>query len=573
MYDNWWNGGNRTTPQRHNIVAILTEAASVKMASPIFLGRDDLRGFTRGFASHRSAVNFADPWPGGWWRLRDIVDYEKTCARSLLALAARYSTQFQSNLAAMARDAVRKGREEPPYAWVVPADQADPGRAGELVRILHETGVEVERAASPFTVAGSSYPAGTWILPASQPYRAHLKDMMERQVYPRRLNPDGTAEPPYDVAGWTLPLQMGVRALAAAEPFAATAERQERVEPIRGGIDGDSAGARFFTICNQANDDFRVLNALQGAGVAVDLFGADDPEARDPSLAGAFRFAADEASRRVLDRTLPSASTRVRAWADDPARSPEGSGRPRRSERLRPRRIGLYQPWVPSMDEGWTRLVLEKYGFRYNTLHNADIRAGGLRERVDTILIPSIEPKTLREGYGEDETEPAYVGGLGAEGAEALRAFLREGGTLVCLAESTDYAIEELNLPVKDVLKGLKTSEFYAPGSILRAVVAAPGKTELGRGMPVEVPVYFDRSQAFQVDGPALASQEAWVELSYARKNPLESGWLLGPEKVEGKAALVVVKVGAGRVVLFGFPPQHRGQTHGTFRLLFNALL
>jgi hypothetical protein len=565
MYDNWWNGGNRTTPQRHNIVAILTEAASVKLATPIFLGRDDLRGATRGFSGHRPAVNFADPWPGGWWRLRDIVDYEKICARSLLTLSARYAPQFQSNLAAMARDAIRKGKDEPPYAWLIPADQPDPGRASELVRILNETGIEVERATSTFTVAGTSYPAGTWILPAAQPYRAHLKDMMERQVYPRRLNPDGTAEAPYDVAGWTLPLQMGVRALAVAEPFTATAERLERVEPICGGIDGDTEGAKFFTIRNQANDDFLVLNALQDAGVAVDLLRPDDPNGQDVPPAGALRFPADETSRRVLGRTLPRVSTRVRAWPDDPSK------RPSRSDRLRPKRIGLYQPWMPSMDEGWTRLVLEKFGFRYQTLHNADLRAGGLRERIDTLVIPSIEPKTLREGYAENETEPAYVGGLGAEGVDALREFLRDGGTLVCLADSTDYAIEELNLPVKDALKGLKTSEFYAPGSILHASRAAP--SPLTQGMPREISVYFDRSHAFTIDDAPRNQAQATIPLSYARRNPLESGWLLGPEKIEGKAALVEVSLGAGRVLLFGFPPQHRGQTHGTFRLLFNALL
>ncbi len=172
LYDNWWNGGNRTTPQRHNMVAVLTEAASVKLASPIFIAPDELRASGRGFANHRTAVNFADPWPGGWWRLRDIVDDELICARSLLTLAARYSQQFQTNLAAMAQGAIVKGMDEPPYAWVIPSDQVDPGRANRLVKTLHATGVEVDRASEPFEVAGSSYPAGSWILPAAQPYRA-----------------------------------------------------------------------------------------------------------------------------------------------------------------------------------------------------------------------------------------------------------------------------------------------------------------------------------------------------------------------------------------------------------------
>src|SRR5262249_22100528 len=154
-------------------------------------------------------------------------------------------------------------------------------------------------------------------------------------------------------------------------------------------------------------------------------------------------FPADEKAKQVLDRVLPAVSTRVSAVEHEvgPLQA-----------RLVPGRIGLYQPWVPSMDEGWTRLVLENYGFPYGTLHNADIVAGSLKDRVDVVILPSIDPKTLREGYAENETEPAYVGGLGDDGAEALREFLEAGGTLVCLADATDYAIEELKLPVKNVL-------------------------------------------------------------------------------------------------------------------------
>jgi hypothetical protein len=563
MYDNWWNGGNRTTPQRHNIVAILTEVASVKLASPIFLNQADLASATRGFANHSPAVNFIDPWPGGWWRLRDIVDYEKICARSLLTLAARYAPQFQTNLAVMARDSIKKGKDEPPYAWLVPAEQSDPGRAVEMIRILHETGIEVERATAPFLVSGATHPAGTWILPAAQPYRAHLKDMMERQVYPRRLNPDGTAEPPYDVAGWTLPLQMGVRVVTVTEPLSVTSARVDRIEPLRGEIKSNTDEPRFFYIGNHANDDFIVLNALQEAGVAIDLLRSIDGRS-DPGVSRGASFPADEQARRVLERVLPTASTQVKASSQPPGNTVS-------RHRLTPSRIGLFQPWVPSMDEGWTRLVLEKYGFKYTTLHTADLCAGSLRERVDVLLIPSIEPKTLRDGYAENETEPAYVGGLGSDGADALREFLKAGGTLVCLADSTDYAIEELSLPVKNVLKGLKTSVFYAPGSILRAEVTEP--SSLTAGVPPQLSVYFDRSQAFEIDESARKTRQASIIISYAKQRPLESGWLLGPEKLEGKAALVDVRALGGHVILFGFRPQHRGQPHGTFRLLFNALL
>lgn len=585
QYDNWWNGGNRTTPQRHNIIAVLTEAASVKMATPVFLDKEDLKGGARGFPDHRRAVNFVDPWPGGWWRLRDIVDDELICARSLLTLAARYRESFQTNLVAMARDAIRGGTDAPPYGWVVPREQRDPGEAAALVRVLHDSGVEVRRSLEPFDVSGVRFPAGTWVFPAAQPYRAHLKDMMERQVYPTRLSAGGKAETPYDVTGWTLPLQMGVRVVEANEPLRVKTEKVDRVAAPAGEIDRDDVSGEpaFYSIEETANDDFIVLNALQAAGVNVARVVAGDRErleGADLSL-GEVVVPAGAKTRAVFDQWLPRVSTRVEAHgapeernaAADRSHGSPGLASPTavphagvRTDPIRPVRVAVYQPWVPSIDEGWTRLVLETFKFPYTTVHNAEVRSGAIRS-FDVLLIPSVETKTLKDGYGADETEPAYVGGLGPEGEAEIRRFVREGGRLVCLDASCDYAIETLNLPVKDVLKGLPTSVFYGPGSILRASVS--GGHELTRGVPEEVFVYFDGSRAFELTGEG----QGQVVVSYARSGPLESGWLLGPAKLQGKAALVNIPFGRGSVVLFGFPPQHRGQTHGTYRLLFNALV
>ena len=564
MYDNWWNGGNRTTPQRHNIVAVLTEAASVKLASPIFLDKDELRGTTRGFSEHKPAVNFVDPWPGGWWRLRDIIDYELVCARSLLTFTARYHDRFQANLLGMSRDAIARGKDVPPFAWIVPANQRDPGTAAEMVRILHDSGIEVHRSKSAFRAAGSEFDEGSWILYASQPYRAHLKDMMERQVYPSRLTAGGKAEAPYDVAGWTLPLQMGVRTIEVPDAFQAGTERLDRVEAPVGKIQRLDSDVEFtekipvYRLVKATNHDFALLGAFQSAGVDIRVLENDSSEgALADGQHGRWEVPRDKKSKAVLGEWLPRLSSVVEEGRAI------GSG-----HTLRARRIGVYQPWVPSMDEGWTRLVLEKYHVKYSTLHNAEIRAGDLNERFDSILIPGVSAKTLRDGYGPNETEPAYVGGLGAEGVAALRAFVHDGGTLVCLDASCEFAIEELGLSVKNILKGLSSADFYGPGSILRAKVVELDDSTV-RGMPDGFSVYFDQSLAFEVTKPKGAK----IVVAYAGDHPLESGWLLGPSKLEGKGAIVRAEMGKGNVILFGFPPQHRGQTYGTFRLLFNALL
>lgn len=567
MYDNWWQGGNRTVPQRHNMVGVLTEAASVRLASPIFLTPEQLRGGSRGFAGHELAVNFVDPWPGGWWRLRDIVEYELVCARSVLTLAARYREQFQSQYTAMARDAIAAGEQQPPYGWIIPADQPDLGRAADMVEILHATGIDVHQATEPITAVGRTFPRGSWVIPAAQPFRPHVKDLLERQRYPDRLTGRGEPETPYDVAGWTLPLQMGVEAVEIAEPFMVPGQPLAAImKPI-----GEIAGVEepnTYALKNMVDDDLIALNTLLEAGIEVRIGTKDHCIDGKQFPPGTIWFEATEATSRVLGRAIEGLSSQVHATSC----RLEGDDAPT-TRRMDTPRIGVYQPWVPSMDEGWTRLVLENFRVPYTSLHNADIRVGGLSERFDAILIPSIDARTLREGYEPNRTEPEYVGGLGQDGSAAFREFVRDGGVVVCLEQSCQYAISEWKLPVEEVLGAKSKSEFYGPGSILNARFSTSAGSEapwpLLQGVPEEGYLYFNQSLAFRIPDNSQARTLA----RYASNDVLASGWLRGEAHLADQAALVEVTVGSGRVILFGFPPQHRGQSRGTFRLLINALL
>lgn len=570
MYDNWWNGGNRTVPQRHNMVGILTEAASVRLASPVFLDAGDLRGGGRGFDDHEPSVDFVDPWPGGWWRLRDIVEYELTCARSLLTLAARYGPFFQSNYASMARSSLQAGHDGPPYAWVVPADQRDPGTAADLVRILVDTGIRAFRSEEPFTTAGREFPAGSWVLPAAQPYRGHLKDMMELQTYPNRLGPNGTPERPYDVAGWTLPLQFGVESVSIETPLPDGLNLRPVDTPALPArpIPGAEAPA-FYVMAMESLSDHVLLNRLLAAGQTVERYSTavdiGDTAPKTSLKAGAVRVTKSDKVLELYREMISQPRLRPQLVAASGSQNyAESSGK---AQPAKPSRVAIYQPWMPSMDEGWTRLVLEQFEFDYATVHNADIRAGGLRERFDVIVVPSIGTGTLRQGYSPDETEPAYVGGLGTEGLAAIREFVESGGTLVCLEASCPLFIQQFELPVKEVLEELGDSKFYCPGSILR--LKTTGDSLLTAGLPDTFAAYFAGSLAFEVE---RAGADVKVVARYANSDVLQSGWLLGEEHLKGRAAVVEAKRGAGRVILFGFPPQHRGQPRGTFPLLFNSL-
>ncbi len=582
IFDNWWAGGNRTTPYRHNIVGILTEAASANVASPVFQPHRELSGGGRGFPDYEPAVNFPNPWPGGWWRLRDIVEYELIACKSLFTLAARYRDHFVSNHLALSEKALSVGKAEPPYAWLVPPDQRDAGSAARMLEILHTSGIEVHRAEESFTADGAPYPAGTHVLLASQPYRPHLKDMMERQDYPdRRAYPGGPAESPYDVAGWTLPLQMGVRSVAVDASFDAKLTRLDRIEhPV---LQLPSAeGAAGWATNRFSNDDYRAVNRMLNAGASAVV--VTEPVENLP--AGSIVFNSLSSAGVGLDEAGFQNLVTV---------SPMPGGESVRP--LRRPRIGLYQPWTASMDEGWTRLVLEMFEFKYTSLHNAEIRAGGLADRYDCIIIPDLSLRSILAGIDDTRMPPPYAGGITDEGAMQLERFVRAGGTLVLMDSATALATDLYRLPVHNVLDGVSREKFYCPGSILRLRVDP--RHPLGYGFADETAGYFAGSRAFETGLAALKSAAkvesgsdgkgtaplsddllkqrteefpATTAATYSDNIVLLSGWILGEDLIRGRSAICDVKVGDGRIVCLGFRVQHRGQPHGTFKFLFNAI-
>jgi murein tripeptide amidase MpaA len=245
--------------------------------------------------------------------------------------------------------------------------------------------------------------------------------------------------------------------------------------------------------------------------------------------------------------------------------------------------LGLYRSYVPSMDEGWTRWILEQEGISYRTLQDQEIRLGNLGNTYKAIIIPDQAPRSILNGHRAGAMPPEYTGGLGAEGVKALREFVEQGGTVVFLNRASDFAIEQFKLPLRNVVAGLPRTDFYVPGSILRIEIDT--SHPIAMDMSNESIAWAEDSPAFEVSkagGDAGASSSevdqtaapkvrviAW----YAKdKDPLLSGWLLGGDRIKGKAALVEVTVGKGRMILFGFRPQYRAQSLATYPLLFNAI-
>ncbi len=252
---------------------------------------------------------------------------------------------------------------------------------------------------------------------------------------------------------------------------------------------------------------------------------------------------------------------------------------------LKPVRIGLYKPYIPSLDEGWTRFVLKQYHFDLKNIENKEVKTGNLNSAYDVIIIPDstrqviVEGRQSREGYSE-ELPPEYAGGIGKEGMRALKDFVDKGGTLITLARASEIVMgEEFNLPVRNALagatergRGVQTADFNIPGSLLRVYVDTDHP--VGYGMPHEIAAFFDGPLAFQTSAPTPDVQRsviAWYPDD--AKDILISGYAHGAERLQRKAAAVAFTKGKGKIVMFGFRVQHRAQTEGTFQLLFNAIL
>jgi len=544
-YSNWWNGGMRSTPCFHNIVGILTETASGRYATPVEIEPDRLPTRLRsGESATEPSTWNPSPWTGGTWRLRDQMDYMLTATMAVLRLGAEYREDWLYNRYQMARDQVAAGRTGSPYAFVIPPDQHDWPTAVKLAETLDLGAVDVHRATAAFDTGGRSYPAGSLVILMAQPHRGFAKDLLEAQHHPdRRQGADGPPKPPYDMAGWTLSYQMGVRAEAVDTPFDAALER---VRDFPGLVRRDPPpGDGPFVVDRRINNGATAVMRALKAGASVSM-------TRD-----AFVIQGAEAA------------TAARAAAELGALGAAGAAAPSGGRALRLPRVGLYRSHVASMDEGWARLVLERFELPYESLTDADVRAGGLGGRVDVVVLPDQSPRAIREGHRPDAMPPEYVGGLGAEGVAALARFVEEGGTLLAIDEASEFAIEAFALPVRSVLAGLPDTAFYCPGSVLRLRVES--SEALTAGMPAELAAFFVRGRAFGVE--PQGRRRVRVLARYAADEVLMSGWINGPEHIEGQAAAVEVALGRGRVVLVGFGPYFRGQPHGTFKFLFNPIL
>ncbi len=548
IFDAWTPA--RAYQHYHGGIRILSEAASARLASPIEIDFSKLQGW--GYDPKKPSWNFPCPWPGGKWRLKDIIEYEEIAAMACLTNAARWRDKWLRNFYLIGKRAVE--RSEPPHAFIIPEKQKDPATMIKMLQVLHKGQVEISKTLKDFIVKGTVYPAGTYIVPLAQPYGAYAKTLLEKQKYPILLEyPGGPPKRPYDATTHNLPLLMGVDVVPLNEAKEIEMEFIDPVEQHPGKLIGGEAKFAYL-FYHQENNSYIAVNRLLAKGYKI--YWAADPFTLDKTNfpAGTIIALVSKGMHQRMKGLIDNLSLGV--YAHNKSIS-------ERAYELKQPRLALYQSWIPSMDEGWTRWVLEQFEFPYQTIHDEDIRQGGLNNRFDVIILPDQQAERILEGHQEGSYPPEYCGGIGAIGSKMLKEFVNEGGTLICHNSSWQLPVKLFWLPISNSLEELSAKEFYCPGSILKVLVDKSHPIAFGFNREAEVMIG---------SSPAFDVRNGQIVAKYPMHNPLLSGFLWKGEKLYDKAAIVDVVQGKGKIILLGIKANYRAQSHNTFRFLFNSI-
>ena len=496
-----------------------------------------------------------------------------------------------------------------PRGFIVPSDQDDFLTATKFVNTLIKNGVAVHRATSSFEIAGKSYTAGSYVIKSAQAFRPFVLDMFEPQVHPDDFAyPGAPPTPPYDIAGWTVAYQMGIEFDRILDGFDGPFEPIEGFAAPPTGSVTNKEGAVGFLLSPRVNDAFVAINRLLAGGEEVYRYSEPLTVSGSPYPAGA-----------IYVRASASAVPRLQQLAVEAGLHFEGTSTMPRGKmvQLRPTRIGLWDRYGGSVQSGWTRWLLEQFEFSFEVVYPPTLDAGNLAAKFDALVFVGDAPGTaFRQRFaripasGPEDRRPVippvlddesklflslpidaapvpdpiaaeYRDQLGYVSVEKtipqLRQFVDEGGAILAIGSSARRLAPHFQIPIHNALverdpegtvTHLPDEKFYVPGSVLEVHVDT--NNPISWGQREKVDVFFDRSPAWRL--PPNVGSLGVRPVAWFGKNPLRSGWAWGQTFLEGSVAIVEARVGDGRVVLFGPEINFRGQSHGTFKFLFNAL-
>jgi hypothetical protein len=539
------------------------EAAFANPAYPGYLG--SLASMRNGLIRLYEARRGDD---GGRFSRRDGVNYTLTAALSAAEHAASAPQGLLENFLRRTENSIASGKSAPPYGFVVPA-RRDMTRAAELVNVLRAHGVEVGRAEAPLRTADGTFPAGSYVIKCDQPYGRLARILLR----PRREGSDPPVH--HDDTGWTLGLAMGVdveevRDKAVLSAPTAPVERAS----ARGSLAGEG-GAGFAVAHFGSNNMIAFRYRLRDVPmrIAADGFragGTDFP-------AGSFLVppSADPAKLRAAVEDLGLTAAALRAAPDV------------RTHEADPPRVAVCSSWEGARAAGWVRFALDALGVPYDLIHTERLREGGLRRDYDVVLLPPQHPEKSAarpsdgpvpyrrtESYaflGAHGESDDVAAGPGAEGAEALAAFLREGGTLIAMGPAAQF-VAESGLTAAAAAPP-PSPDFRAPRPIVAAEVLRPGHPVFYGYEDRVLPVKY--AAMARLDAGA-AGRDAVLARYVGGDAAVLSGHMRGADELRGRPLALDAPPrsgGAGRAVLFANAPFALGQSRGEHNMVFNAVL
>ena len=572
-YTGYWIPAFHLIGNFHNCASMITESASVRIASPTYVDYHQLRGASRGRPEYKAQTTFPYPWPGGWWHLRDLVEQQKVSQMAVLEVASTMRRTILRSMVLKASRNVEKGQSESPYAYIIPNSQHDPLTALKMLDTLSFAGVEIHKATEEFHVGDSVYGKGTHVIFLGQPLMGYVKTLLERTYYPdnywTRYN-DGSPRRPYDMTTYTMAEFMGVRTIEVKESLNGSFEKLTEIEFPEGKVPGRAPHG--YVLDARWNDSYTAVVKLLEDKFQVSRLDEEvciDDYELPP---GAFLIH----KKRGLTNTLKEIAEDLHVSFYALSEECKVKSHP-----IDPPKIAMYQRYMGgNMDEGWTRWTLEKFQIPYKSVMTEEMEEGDLKKNYDVILFPSDSTANMT-GEGREEAAkkrgfplrrypPEYEKFIGEESMENLKTFVADGGTVVALNDACNFVIEKFELPIQNVVKDLPPKDFYCPGATLN--VQIDNCSPAGYGMPDEGLIVFHNSPAFMV-GSNPHNEDYKVVARYPEERMLQSGWLIGEKHISKKVAMLDIKHGEGRIVLMGFRPQNRAQTHGTYKFLFNSLI
>lgn len=579
LFDDYWPGSTATAEWK-NMVGLLTEAASVNGASPIYIEKNELKFSGKGLSENKKSINMTLPWDGGWWRLSDIVRYESNSLTSLLRTASSNRQQLLQFRNDLCRKEVLKGKTMAPSYFVLPLLQHDKGELADLVNLMHEHGVSVSQLKEDLAWNNKLMHAGDIIIPLAQPFRSFIKEVMEKQTFPvRYYTSGGEAIKPYDITSWSLPLNKG---LQSYEIDGIVPEIEKKLEAVpvpftlNGGFTEHDNGFWVFSSTN--NESYRVAFKSLAAGLTVKRTLADAEFKGKKVAAGSFIVTGLKEKNALL---LKDSLTIEPVWFPE---YPDSS-----AISIKMPRIALVESWFADLDAGWTRYIFDQYSIPVTIIRPGDLSKKTFELNFDVVIFPDEDKNVLMEGKtktGENyylaNLPPQYAKGMGKDGFQKVLKFINNGGTVLSWGGSTalfeglmnikisETENEDFRFPFANVAEKLQKSGLNCPASLLKVNLLPHHPLTLG--MQQEAGILTTADQVFQTNLPSF-DMDRRVIASYPETDVLLSGYCQKQELLGNYAAMVWLKKGKGNLVVYGFSPQFRGSVPGIYKLLFNGLL